>query len=76
MTAQGVMAEVPRMVVSQAGMPGPARDPVTSAMPSPKATEMPKTVQERGVRPSRTRMRMPFRVMVPKTLMVAPPITG
>ena len=76
MTAQGVMAEVAKMVEIQSGMPAPERHPDTWEMPRPKATETPKTVQERGVRPSRTSMRMPFKVMVPKTEMVAPPMTG
>ena len=76
MMAQGVMAEVAKMVDTQSGMPAPDRQPETWAMPRPKATETPKTVQERGVRPSRTSMRTPFKVMVPKTEMVAPPMTG
>lgn len=76
MIVQGVMAEVPKMVATHPGIPGPASYPLTWAMPKPKATETPKTMQARGVRPSFTRMRMPFNVMVPKTLMVAPPITG
>ena len=64
MRAAGVMALEPMTVVTQLGMPGPARQPVAIQMPRPKTTEVPTMVVVRGVRPSFVNMRTPFMVMV------------
>ena len=70
------MALEPMTVVTQEGMPGPARHRVAIQMPRPNTTEVPTMVVVRGVRPSLVNMRTPFMVMVPNTPTVAPPMTG
>ena len=70
------MAEPPKTWLTQPGMPGPVRAPLVRDTPMPSATESPAMDARRGVRPSFVSMRMPVMLMVPNTLMVAPPMTA
>ena len=67
------MGEEPNTVCTQAGKPGPWREPATWVMPTPRATDSPTTALERMEKRSDVIMRMPVMVMVANTEMVAPP---
>ena len=59
MIVQGVMAEVPKMVATHPGIPGPASYPLTWAMPKPRRRRRQRRCRRAGEAVF-TRMRMPF----------------